>query len=122
MKSKTLLCSFLTLLLSVGTTHAETEQSVVINGYAIDKFVNNLTFNGNNVTLHFEDNTSQTEDMALVNISFNYGSTTDISFENNHENTKLTKVYNLNGQYIGNSTNGLGKGIYIVNGKKTVIK
>ena len=31
------------------------------------------------------------------------------------------KVYNLKGQYIGNSVDGLAKGMYIVNGKKIVI-
>ena len=32
------------------------------------------------------------------------------------------KVYNMNGQQIGNSLEGLSKGLYIVNGKKVIIK
>lgn len=32
------------------------------------------------------------------------------------------RVYNLNGQYVGNSLNGLQLGIYIQNGKKVVVK
>ena len=32
------------------------------------------------------------------------------------------KVYNLNGQYMGSSINNLPKGIYIVNGKKYVVR
>lgn len=32
------------------------------------------------------------------------------------------KVYNMNGQLVGNSVEGLSKGMYIVNGKKIVIK
>lgn len=32
------------------------------------------------------------------------------------------KVYNMNGQFIGNSVNSLNKGLYIVNGKKFVVK
>lgn len=32
------------------------------------------------------------------------------------------RVYNLNGQYVGNSLNGLQSGIYIQNGKKIVVK
>lgn len=32
------------------------------------------------------------------------------------------RVYNLNGQYIGNSLNGLQPGLYIQNGKKVVVK
>ena len=31
------------------------------------------------------------------------------------------KVYNLNGQYLGSSLNGLPKGLYIVNGRKVII-
>lgn len=32
------------------------------------------------------------------------------------------KVYNINGQYVGNSLDGLGKGLYIVNGKKYIVR
>ncbi|MDD6853128.1 MAG: hypothetical protein PUD58_02320, partial [Prevotella sp.] len=32
------------------------------------------------------------------------------------------KVYNLNGQYVGDSLEGLPKGIYIAAGKKYVVK
>ena len=32
------------------------------------------------------------------------------------------KVYNVAGQYVGESLDGLTKGLYIVNGKKIVIK
>lgn len=33
-----------------------------------------------------------------------------------------SKVYNMNGQHVGYSVNGLSKGMYIVNGRKVVIK
>ena len=32
------------------------------------------------------------------------------------------KVYNMSGQYVGDSLEGLGKGLYIVNGKKYIVK
>ena len=32
------------------------------------------------------------------------------------------KVYNMAGQYVGNNLNALGSGLYIVNGKKIVVK
>lgn len=70
---------FLMALLSGGTMYAETEQTVIINGTEIDKFVSNLTFNGNNVTLQFDDNTSLTEDMSKVSISLSYENTTGIT-------------------------------------------
>lgn len=53
---------------------------------------------------------------AKINID---GETTGInSIET--ESTVNGKVYNLNGQYVGNSLNGLKKGIYVVNGKKVI--
>lgn len=33
-----------------------------------------------------------------------------------------TRIYTLDGRYLGNSTRGLAKGVYIINGKKTVIR
>lgn len=55
---------------------------------------------------------------AALNINVD-GETTGI----NNIETEATvngKVYNLNGQYVGNSLNGLKKGIYVVNGKKVI--
>lgn len=122
MKRKTFLCMFLMALLSGGTMYAETEQAVIINGTEIDKFVSNLTFNGNNVTLQFDDNTSQTEDMSKVSISLSYENTTGITNITSMDNSGKSKIYNLNGQYMGKDANALNKGVYIINGKKTVIK
>lgn len=122
MKRKTFLCMFLMALLSGGTMYAETEQTVIINGTKIDKFVSNLTFNGNNVTLQFDDNTSLTEDMSKVSISLSYENTTGITNITSMDNSGKSKVYNLNGQYMGKDANALNKGVYIINGKKTVIK
>lgn len=122
MKRKTFLCMFLMALLSGGTMYAETEQTVIINGTEIDKFVSNLTFNGNNVTLQFDDNTSQTEDMSKVSISLSNENTTGITNITSMDNSGKSKVYNLNGQYMGKDANALNKGVYIINGKKTVIK
>lgn len=122
MKRKTFLCMFLMALLSGGTMYAETEQTVIINGTEIDKFVSNLTFNGNNVTLQFDDNTSLTEDMSKVSISLSYENTTGITNITSMDNSGKSKVYNLNGQYMGKDANALNKGAYIINGKKTVIK
>lgn len=122
MKRKTFLCMFLMALLSGGTMYAETKQTVIINGTEIDKFVSNLTFNGNNVTLLFDDNTSLTEDMSKVSISLSYENTTGITNITSMDNSGKSKVYNLNGQYMGKDANALNKGVYIINGKKTVIK
>lgn len=120
MKRKTLLCSFL-IALSGGTAFAETSQVVTVNGSAVDQNVIRLTFSGDNVTMTFDDGSSQTEDMSSINIAFNYDAT-GIRDMQASENAKDKKVYSISGQYLGKTTDGLKKGIYIVNGKKIVIK
>ena len=49
------------------------------------------------------------------------GETTSISALNT-ANAISGKVYNLNGQYVGNNVKTLQKGIYVVNGKKIIVK
>ena len=101
---------------------ANNKQTVKIDGNVTDKTVTEITFDGDNVTLSYADNSSETRDMSLVSLSFSYDSTTGI---NNIEEVKKSlkgKVFNLNGQLVGNSLDGLSKGIYIVNGKKVIIK
>ena len=72
----------------------------------------NTTMKGLRAYFVFPTNTSA----AKLNFD---GETTGInSIETNA--TVNGKVYNLNGQYVGNSLNGLKKGIYVVNGKKVI--
>lgn len=55
----------------------------------------------------------------------NMGITTVIEGFDNYVEPELVediKVYNLEGQFVGNSKNGLAKGVYVVNGKKCVIR
>jgi hypothetical protein len=66
---------------------------------------------------------SSTLSIDVVN---NGGETTDIvKIDANGEEVKdmnNVKVYNINGQLVGTSLDGLSKGLYIVNGKKCVVK
>lgn len=102
---------------------ADNSQTLTINGQTVNKVVTKITFNGDNVTLAYSDNSSQTEEMSLVAIDFSY-TTTGISAVNkpDNENNIDAKVYNLNGQYVSDTTVGLPKGVYIVKGKKFIIK
>lgn len=72
----------------------------------------NTTMKGLRAYFVFPTNT------AAAKLNFD-GETTGI---NNIETNATVngKVYNLNGQYVGNSLNGLKKGIYVVNGKKVI--
>lgn len=101
---------------------ANNKQTVKIDGNVSDKTVTEITFDGDNVTLCYADNSSETKDMSLVSFSFSYDSTTGINKIEEVKKSLQGKVFNLNGQLVGNSLEGLSKGIYIVNGKKVIIK
>ncbi len=42
--------------------------TLTINGSPVDKVVSKITFDGDNVVLHYDDNTSDTHDMEAVEI------------------------------------------------------
>ena len=109
------------VLLSVNVL-ADNRQTVTINGQPEDKTVKEITFNGDTVTLLFSDKSTKTEDMSLVQLAFSYGPATGINQLETVKEALQGKVYNLNGQLVGTSTEGLSKGVYIVNGKKVIIK
>ena len=100
---------------------ADNKQTVTIGGSQVSKTVKEITFDGDNVTLSYADGTDETQDMSLVKLSFAY-ITTGISNIETSSKVLAGKVFNLNGQLVGTSTQNLNKGIYIVNGKKVIIK
>lgn len=112
----------LALMAVCSSANAESTQTVIVDGATVNKNVTLLTFSGDDVVITFDDNASQTVDMSLLSISFAYTETGINDVEKNDGADVVKKVYNLNGQYMGNSTAGLPKGLYIVNGKKMVIK
>ena len=116
--------TYLVLLACMLSTvaYADNKQTVKIDGNVSDKTVTEITFDGDNVTLNYADNSSETKDMSLVSLSFSYDSTTGINKIEEVKKSLQGKVFNLNGQLVGNSLEGLSKGIYIVNGKKVIIK
>lgn len=100
---------------------AGSKQTVKIDGLLIEKTVSEITFDGDNVVLQYADNTSDQADMSLVTLSFTY-QTTGISQVEDIKKALRGKVYNLQGQYVGSSLQGLSKGVYMINGKKVIIK
>lgn len=80
-----------------------------------------ITFDGDNVILHYKDGvTVSAKDMETIVIEMS--DVTAIQTTRQIEALKDKDVYNLSGQYVGRGLNGLAKGIYIVDGKKIVIK
>lgn len=113
---------FFAALLSANVL-ADNKQTVTINGQTVNKTVQEITFSGDNVTLSYSDGSSATEDMSLVKLAFTYdSSSTGIGQVETMAQTCQGKVFNLNGQLVGTSSEGLSKGVYIVNGKKVIIK
>ena len=100
---------------------AGSKQTVKIDGQVIEKTVSEITFDGDNVVLHYADDSSDQADMSLVTLSFSY-TTTGISQVEGIKKALQGKVYNLQGQCVGSSLQGLSKGVYIINGKKVIIK
>ena len=100
---------------------AGSKQTVKIDGQVIEKTVSEITFDGDNVVLQYSDNTSDQADMSLVTLSFTY-QTTGISQIEDIKKALQGKVYNLLGQCVGKSPTGLSKGVYIINGKKVILK
>lgn len=100
---------------------AGSKQTVKIDGQLIEKTVSEITFDGDNVVLQYADNTSGQADMSLVTLSFTY-QTTGISQVEDIKKALQGKVYNLQGQCVGSSLQGLSKGVYMINGKKVIIK
>lgn len=112
---KKLLLITMALCLSLGA---------MADGEKIDvSTLSKVTFEGDQVVLHYKDGTTSMVDMTTVTIDMS--SATSIE-----ERLAITEkagiegknIYNLKGQLVGTSAARLEKGIYIVGGKKVVIK
>lgn len=110
----------LTCLLMSLCAMADDVQTVTIGGATVDKTVKQITFDGDNVILHFTDNSTETQDIAVeVKIAFNLSTAIE---HLGVETVKDAKVYNLRGQYMGDNLQSLPAGVYIQSGKKVTVK
>ena len=116
---KRLILVVLSLVMTLAVM-ADTKQTVKIDGTTVDKTVERLTFDGDKVVLTFTDHSTQTEDMELVSIDFFYSGTGISRVKADEMSGK--HIYNLNGQYLGTGIEGRAKGVYVVDGKKVVVK
>ena len=102
---------------------AKGEQTITINGLTIGKSAKKITFSGEKAMITYADGSKQTENMGLIQLSFTYSTNGGIKkIETTGQKLVDTRVYNLNGQYVGTTLNSLSKGVYIANGKKVVVK
>ena len=86
------------------------------------KELTKITFEGDNVILHFKDGSKADLEKDLETIVIDFSSVTAIETLRKVESLKGKGVYNLRGQYVGQGVEGLQKGLYIVDGKKVIIK
>ncbi len=125
--------SILSVALALLVCGAEAEtmnQSVTLDGAELSgAFVVSMTFDGDDVALTLDGGTVQTADISAVNIAITYGEVTESAGETANavgavEVTEVPSagVYNLSGQYVGDTVDGLPRGLYIVNGEKTLVK
>lgn len=93
--------------------------TVTVDGQATNKTVTELTFDGDNVILHYDDNTTGKADMNAVTVTWSTPTNiTAITKKSQRHNTE--KIYDLKGRYVGRDARKLPRGVYIVNGKKTI--
>lgn len=121
MTKRMIIASMLTA--AVTAAFADTNKTVTISGSPTAKQdVTGLSFDGDSATLTFSDGTTQTvADMETLCIEFDYSTTDNIANTTKNAPAK-GGVYALDGQYKGTTTAGLKKGVYIVDGKKTIVK
>ena len=73
--------------------------------------------------LFFNDTDHETYAKSAFGMQIENNYTTRIQFADDYEIPQSDKVYNLNGQFVGTTyNNNMAKGIYIVGGKKVVVK
>lgn len=112
------------VLLWASAALADNEALVTLNGSEAKSGLTSITFNGDEATMLFADNTQLSASMENFEVNFTYDTTPTaiVAVGEATIATAPTKVFALDGRYIGATTKSLAKGVYIVNGKKTVVK
>ena len=85
--------------------------------------LSSVTFDGDQVVLHYNDGTPDASfDLEAVTIHIPEAASVEgCHTAKSHAALEGKKVYNLNGQYMGNSTAHLPKGVYVID-KAILIK
>ena len=108
--------SLLFLIFLAAPSWAQTQQTVTINGQTVDKTVVQITFDKDQVVLHFSDGLTQTADMDDVSIAFSPSDAESIS---SLQSNTFTFHGVVNGQLtIGNLQEGTHLTIFNANGQR----
>ncbi len=130
------------LLMSVSFAKAESKQTLTINGQTVESVVTRITFEGDNVVLHFKGGESQTADMDAVVLGFEYSPTTAISVlrgtVDNYLNLAgldegtVVSIYDAQGKLVRTTTvreakavlsvSTLRSGVYVLKAGRRIVK
>lgn len=128
--------------MSVSFAKAESKQTLTINGQTVESIVTRITFEGDNVVLHFKGGDSQTADMDAVVLGFEYSPTTSISVlrgtVDNYLNLAgldegtVVSIYDAQGKLITTTTareakavlsvSTLRSGVYVLKAGRQIVK
>lgn len=129
MNRKTMqLLAFAALLSAATTAYAQTEQTVKTSVTAPKDYVTDIVLNGNKVILKLEQSEAITVNLLSTSIALTYKdplttSISDVEEERAGEAEPETEqVYDLQGRRVAEASGSLKKGIYIVNGKKRIVR
>ena len=113
---KRLFISLLFLIYLAAPSWAQTQQTVTINGQTVEKTVVQITFDKDQVVLHFSDGLTQTADMDDVSIAFSPSDAESIS---SLQDNAFVFHGVVNGQLtIGNLQEGMHLTIFNANGQR----
>lgn len=89
--------------------------------------ISEISFNGDDVIILFTDGTSQTFDMGDTENPITIDFSNVLGMDERLQMTQALglegkQVYNLKGNKVGKSAAALKKGVYVIKGKKVIIK
>ena len=115
MTKKSLLSTAVLLLLTTTSWADDNRQTVTINGQTVVQKATKLTFDGDNVVVHFADGTQQSADMEQVTLAFDW---VTVGIEKTEVASSLDDraTYDLQGRRVEGQAKA---GIYLIrqNGK-----
>lgn len=114
--NKSLSTKYVRMMGSYSKTTFNPVSYIFINGTLTDAKIINTTEMGG-----FACQITAEEELKRLAAFINNQLVTDGIAEIEQERQASVRIYNLNGQYVGESPDKLGRGVYVVNGQKVVI-
>lgn len=109
------------MLCCASAVWADSKIITTVNGTPETRDLVTITFDDDNVILNYSDNTTDRVEMKLVNITLIHDEQSSLK-EILTDKDLPAGVYNLKGQRIADTPEGLKEGIYIINGHKMLVK